>query len=157
VARVIASGPPGGGYVAKVLVTDDAVVGDAQEGEARWKKLTLMPKLSSAGPQSVSLPEPSGASYRLRSRIFHSWHRPRAPAVTSRIDLCPVGMGRTVGMDRAYADSPRKGVKGDVWFSLIDKVYAQPTLSAAWTKVRANAGAAGIDAHSAQMFERQAD
>jgi RNA-directed DNA polymerase len=50
-----------------------------------------------------------------------------------------------------------KGVKGGVWFSLIDKVYAQPTLSAAWAKVRANAGAAGIDAQSVQMFERQAD
>ena len=50
-----------------------------------------------------------------------------------------------------------QGVKGGVWFSLIDKVYAIPTLTAAWIKVRANAGAAGIDAQSVQMFERQAD
>jgi RNA-directed DNA polymerase len=50
-----------------------------------------------------------------------------------------------------------KGVKGGVWFSLIDKVYALPTLTAAWSKVRANAGAAGIDAQSVQMFEQRED
>jgi RNA-directed DNA polymerase len=50
-----------------------------------------------------------------------------------------------------------KGVKGGVWFSLIDKVFALPTLAAAWAKVRANAGAAGIDGESVAMFERQAD
>src|SRR5712692_7252198 len=50
-----------------------------------------------------------------------------------------------------------KGVKGGVWFSLIDKVFALPTLTAAWAKVQANAGAAGIDRESVEMFERQAD
>ncbi len=41
------------------------------------------------------------------------------------------------------------GVKGGRWFSLIDKVYAMPTLRAAFTKVTANAGAAGgIDRRS---------
>lgn len=50
-----------------------------------------------------------------------------------------------------------KGVKGGKWFSLIDKVYALPTLRAAWAKVQANAGAAGIDAESVQMFERRAE
>jgi RNA-directed DNA polymerase len=50
-----------------------------------------------------------------------------------------------------------KGVKGGVWFSLIDKVFALPTLTAAWAKVRAKAGAAGIDGESIKMFERQAD
>jgi len=38
-----------------------------------------------------------------------------------------------------------QGVKGGVWFSLIDKVYAPATLRAAWAKVQANRGAAGID------------
>ena len=37
------------------------------------------------------------------------------------------------------------GVKGGVWFSLIDKVYALPNLTAAWHRVQANAGAAGVD------------
>lgn len=37
------------------------------------------------------------------------------------------------------------GVKGNKWFSLIDKVYRSSTLEAAWRKVRANKGAAGVD------------
>jgi RNA-directed DNA polymerase len=50
-----------------------------------------------------------------------------------------------------------QGVKGGVWFSLIDKVFAVPTLKAAWAKVQANQGAAGIDGESVAMFARQAD
>ena len=50
-----------------------------------------------------------------------------------------------------------KGVKGGVWFSLIDKVYAPATLGAAWAKVQANRGAAGIDKQSMAMIARQAD
>ena len=37
------------------------------------------------------------------------------------------------------------GVKGGSWFSLIDKVYATANLDAAFTKVAANGGAAGVD------------
>src|SRR5208282_565664 len=62
----------------------------------------------------------------------------------------------TVWTDRMLT-AREQGVKGGVWFSLIDKVYALPTLTAAWAKVQANAGAAGIDAQSVQMFARQAD
>jgi RNA-directed DNA polymerase len=47
-----------------------------------------------------------------------------------------------------------KGVKGGKWFSLIDKVIASRTLRAAWTKVRANGGAAGVDRQTVAMFER---
>jgi RNA-directed DNA polymerase len=50
-----------------------------------------------------------------------------------------------------------QGVKGGVWFSLIDKVNATATLKAAWAKVQANRGAAGIDKQSIAMFARQAD
>lgn len=46
-----------------------------------------------------------------------------------------------------------KGVKGGKWFSLIDKVYAQPNLRAAFAKVKANAGAAGMDRQTIEMFE----
>ena len=46
-----------------------------------------------------------------------------------------------------------KGVKGDVWFSLIDKVYAPATLRAAFARVKANEGAAGTDQQSIAMFE----
>jgi RNA-directed DNA polymerase len=47
-----------------------------------------------------------------------------------------------------------EGVKGGVWFSLIDKVYAPRTLSAAWLRVKANDGAAGVDHVTVQMYER---
>lgn len=45
------------------------------------------------------------------------------------------------------------GVKGNVWFSLIDKVYAPATLRAAFARVKANDGAAGTDQQSIAMFE----
>lgn len=47
-----------------------------------------------------------------------------------------------------------KGVKGGKWFSLIDKVYAMPNLRAAFAKVSANAGAAGVDRQTVEMFEK---
>jgi RNA-directed DNA polymerase len=44
------------------------------------------------------------------------------------------------------------GVKGGRWYSLMDKVYAPTTLKAAWQKVRANGGAAGVDGQSLKRF-----
>jgi RNA-directed DNA polymerase len=44
------------------------------------------------------------------------------------------------------------GVKGGKWFSLMDKVYAPKTLAAAWSKVHANKGAAGVDGQSIERF-----
>jgi RNA-directed DNA polymerase len=49
------------------------------------------------------------------------------------------------------------GVKGGVWFSLIDKVYALRTLRAAWRDVRANHGAAGVDHVTIEQFEADLD
>src|SRR5215470_5352709 len=49
------------------------------------------------------------------------------------------------------------GVKGGRWYSLIDKVSAPATLEAAWDKVRANAGAAGVDRQSIERFEANED
>jgi RNA-directed DNA polymerase len=49
-----------------------------------------------------------------------------------------------------------QGVKGGVWFSLIDKVYAPGNLAAATTKVCANRGAAGVDHVTVEQFNRQA-
>lgn len=46
-----------------------------------------------------------------------------------------------------------KGVKGGKWFSLIDKVYALANLRAAFAKVKANRGAAGVDHQTIEMFE----
>jgi RNA-directed DNA polymerase len=45
------------------------------------------------------------------------------------------------------------GVKGGRWYSLIDKVHAPATLAAAWARVQANAGAAGVDGQSIERFE----
>src|SRR6267142_4762140 len=45
------------------------------------------------------------------------------------------------------------GVKGGIWFSLIDKVYKPRNLRAAFAKVKANQGAAGVDHQTIEMFE----
>jgi len=47
-----------------------------------------------------------------------------------------------------------KGVKGGVWFSLIDKVYSQRAMAAAFAKVKANHGSAGVDRQTVEMFEK---
>ena len=46
-----------------------------------------------------------------------------------------------------------RGSREDVWFSLIDKVFSEPTLRAAATRVIANRGAAGVDHVSVEQFE----
>lgn len=45
------------------------------------------------------------------------------------------------------------GVKGGVWFSLIDKVYRPETLLRAWHRVRRAGGGAGSDQQSLEKFE----
>jgi RNA-directed DNA polymerase len=49
------------------------------------------------------------------------------------------------------------GVKGGKWFSLIDKVTPERTLRAAFQKVAANQGAAGVDHVTIPMFEAHRD
>ena len=49
------------------------------------------------------------------------------------------------------------GVRGGKWFSLIDKVYRIETLEAAWKKVAANGGAAGVDGQSVKQFGFRAE
>jgi hypothetical protein len=62
----------------------------------------------------------------------------------------------TVWTERMLA-ALEQGVKGGKWFSLMDKVYALPNLRAAFAKVRANAGAAGVDRQTVEMFEQHAE
>jgi RNA-directed DNA polymerase len=50
-----------------------------------------------------------------------------------------------------------EGVKGGIWYSLMDKVVALRTLAVAWQHVRANAGAAGVDHVTVSMYERDLD
>lgn len=46
-----------------------------------------------------------------------------------------------------------KGVRGGKWFSLIDKVSSGANLRAAFAKVKANRGSAGVDHVTIEMFE----
>jgi RNA-directed DNA polymerase len=48
-----------------------------------------------------------------------------------------------------------EGVKGGVWFALIDKVFAERNLRAAFQQVAKNDGAAGVDGETVRAFERQ--
>jgi RNA-directed DNA polymerase len=50
-----------------------------------------------------------------------------------------------------------QGVKGGRWYSLMDKVAALPTLQAAFARVQANRGAAGVDHVTIAMFAQQLD
>lgn len=45
------------------------------------------------------------------------------------------------------------GVSGGKWYSLMDKVSASRTLQAAWERVAANRGAAGVDGMSIKQFQ----
>src|SRR3954466_6426340 len=47
-----------------------------------------------------------------------------------------------------------QGVKGGVWFSLIDKVYSEANLLAAYDRVAANEGAPGVDHMTTEGFGR---
>ena len=48
-----------------------------------------------------------------------------------------------------------QGVKGGIWFSLIDKVYSPANLFASYAKVAANGGAPGVDHVTVEDFTRQ--
>lgn len=48
-----------------------------------------------------------------------------------------------------------QGVKGGIWFSLIDKVYAPANLFASYAKVAANGGAAGVDHVTIEDFTKR--
>jgi RNA-directed DNA polymerase len=50
-----------------------------------------------------------------------------------------------------------EGVKGGVWFSLSDKVGRPATLKAAFARVKANRGSAGVDRITIAQFERHLD
>jgi RNA-directed DNA polymerase len=50
-----------------------------------------------------------------------------------------------------------EGVKGGKWFSLMDKVYSERNLRAAFTRVKANRGSAGVDHVTVASFEAHLD
>src|SRR5258708_312668 len=58
----------------------------------------------------------------------------------------------TVWTERMLA-ALREGVKGGKWFSLIDKIVPEQTLSSAFFQVARNEGSAGVDRVTIAMFE----
>ena len=50
-----------------------------------------------------------------------------------------------------------EGVKGGVWFTLIDKVWSRRNLMASYAKVAANGGVAGVDHETVEMFGHQVE
>ena len=50
-----------------------------------------------------------------------------------------------------------KGVRGNKWFSLIDKVASDRTLAIAWEKVQSNAGACGVDGITVGTFAKDSE
>src|SRR5204862_4124671 len=50
-----------------------------------------------------------------------------------------------------------EGVKGNVWFRLIDKVWSERNLLASYRKVADNRGAPGVDHVTVDEFGRQLD
>ena len=50
-----------------------------------------------------------------------------------------------------------KGVKGNKWFSLIDKVVLDRTLEIGWEKVKSNAGSCGVDGITVETFAKDSE
>lgn len=92
-------------------------------------------------------------------RETHHEERPAAVPAGDR----PVGetYGRWPWVERGVwtermLETLERGPKNGVWHSLIDKVYAERTLWAAWQQVKANNGAGGVDRMTIEVFERTA-
>jgi RNA-directed DNA polymerase len=62
----------------------------------------------------------------------------------------------SIWTDRMLA-ALENGVKGNVWFSLVDKVYNPKNLWAAWCKTARNKGSAGVDDITIEQYEREAE
>jgi RNA-directed DNA polymerase len=85
-----------------------------------------------------------------------SAEKARQGAETSTTGRCRSWVEAAVWTERMLS-ALGDGVKGGKWYSLIDKVYAPSTLAVAWTKVRANKGAAGVDGQSIERFAARAE
>lgn len=67
---------------------------------------------------------------------------------------CRVAGAEPVVWSERMLTALARGVKGNQWFSLIDKVYADRTLERAWEKVRSNAGGSGVDRVTIERFAK---
>jgi RNA-directed DNA polymerase len=74
----------------------------------------------------------------------------------AEVRACWAWTEATVWTDRMLT-ALEDGVKGGVWFSLIDKVCSGKNLGSSWTKVAANKGSAGVDQVTVEMYEKNAE
>lgn len=87
----------------------------------------------------------------------------QAPAVSERAKQGAETQGRNWSWVEASVWTERmlsalgNGVKGNKWFSLMDKAERLTTLEAAWLKVASNNGAAGVDRQSVERFAANSD
>ena len=80
------------------------------------------------------------------------------PAEVSETKQAGEATGRWAWVDRAVwtdrmLEALETGVKGGMWFSLMDKVYAVRNLRVGFRKVRGNQGASGVDHVTVKHFE----
>lgn len=67
---------------------------------------------------------------------------------------------RSYGAERGVWTEPmlttlhQGGIRGNKWYSLIDKVRSERTLGMAWEKVQSNAGACGVDGITVEFFAK---
>jgi RNA-directed DNA polymerase len=59
--------------------------------------------------------------------------------------------------NKRMLEALENGVKGGKWFSLIDKVWKEENLSAAWLNTTLNGGSAGIDGQTVKQFTEHLD
>ncbi len=64
------------------------------------------------------------------------------------------GAEREVWSESMLTALHERRVRGNRWFSLVDKVPAMRTLEAAWSKVKANAGSGGVDGVNIAHFPK---
>src|ERR1017187_4528812 len=105
-------------------------------GRAPWSLNSCRGSLESAGSKTAEVPE-------------RAIQAESPPTQWGWVD-------RTVWTERMLA-ALGNGVKGNKWFSLIDKVYRPATLQAAWEQVKSNRGGAGIDGQSIEAFAADAE
>jgi len=84
--------------------------------------------------EATSAPVPQTAKQAEETRVRWTWTEP------------------AVWTDRMLT-ALETGVKGDAWFSLMDKVYASGNLKAAFARAKSNQGAPGVDRQTIAMFE----
>ena len=88
------------------------------------------------GMESVSVPEAARQTEEIRARW--SWVEP------------------TVWTERMLT-ALENGVKGGVWYSLIDKVYAKGNLEAAFRRIETNRGSPGVDHVTIRQFAKRSE